>query len=144
MKFLKWTLFVLLGIIAILLIARLFIKKDFTIEREVVINKPKGEVFDYVKHIKNQDTYSVWNMKDPNKKQTFTGTDGTIGFINTWDGNSDVGAGAQEIKGIDEGSRIDMEIRMKRPMENTMEAYMTTEDEGDGSTKVKWGYHRRK
>ncbi len=139
MKILKGILFTLLGIIVLLLIVALFVSKDYAIEREIVINKPKAEVFDYVKYIKNQDNYSVWNRMDPNKKQTFTGTDGTEGFIYAWDGNSDVGAGEQEITKIDEGNRIEMELRFQRPMEGVADAYMATEDTREGGTKVKWG-----
>jgi uncharacterized protein YndB with AHSA1/START domain len=139
MKILRGILFTILGVIALLLVIALFVNKEYAIEREIVINKPKAEVFDYIKHIKNQDTYSVWNMMDPDKKQTFTGIDGTAGFIYAWDGNSDVGAGEQEITKVDEGNRIDMELRFERPMEGVAFAYMATEDGGNGATKVKWG-----
>jgi len=139
MKTLKKILLVIIGLIALLLIIGLFVPREYRIEREVVINRPNAEVFAYTKHIKNQDEYSVWNITDPNKKQTLTGTDGTVGFIYAWDGNDDVGAGEQEITGITEGSRIDMELRFKRPMENTAQAYMVTKDAGNGTTKVKWG-----
>ncbi|MGQ2982228.1 SRPBCC family protein [Flavobacterium sp.] len=139
MKILKGILFTLLGIVVLLLVIALFVKKDYAIEREIVINKPRADVFDYIKHIRNQDTYSIWNMMDPKKKQIFTGTDGTVGFIYAWDGNSDVGAGEQEITKIDGGNRIEMELRFKRPMEGVAFAYMATGDAGSGATKVKWG-----
>ncbi|RYD92412.1 MAG: hypothetical protein EOP54_20880, partial [Sphingobacteriales bacterium] len=93
-------------------------------------------VFDYVSHIKNQDSYSVWNMADPNKKQTFTGTDGTVGFKNYWNGNDKVGEGEQVITAIDAGKRLDVEITFKRPFESKMNAYTLTEAVTDNSTKV--------
>ena len=57
------------------------------IQKSVVISKPKREVFEYLKHIRNQDNFSVWNMKDPNQKVETRGTDGTVGFIYSWDSN---------------------------------------------------------
>ena len=48
-----------------------------------MVNKPKQQVFDYVKLIKNQEQYSVWVMKDPNIKIVYTGTDGTVGARRT-------------------------------------------------------------
>lgn len=141
MKILKYILIVVAALIAIPLLLALFMKKEYKVEREVTINKPKNEVFDYVKHIKNQNTYSVWNMADPNMKQSEKGADGTVGFVHSWNGNDDVGEGEQEIKNIKEGERIDMELRFKRPMESTGMAYMTTEDAGAGATKVTWGMH---
>jgi hypothetical protein len=141
MKVLKGILIVIAVLIAIPLIGALFINKEYSTEREIIINKPEAQVFDYVKHIKNQDTYSVWNMKDPNMKQESRGTDGTVGFVNSWNGNDDVGEGEQEITNIKEGERIDMQLRFKRPMESTGNAYMITEPAGENSTKVKWGMH---
>ncbi len=81
---------ILIGIgalIAVLLIVALFVKKEYTIEREITINKPKTEVFNYVKHLKNQDNYSKWVMQDPGMKKEFRGTDGTVGFVYAWDSN---------------------------------------------------------
>ena len=62
-----------------------FIKKDYQIEREIVINQPKTEVFNYIKSLRNQDNFSKWATMDPNMKKVYTGTDGTPGFISFWD-----------------------------------------------------------
>jgi hypothetical protein len=80
-------LIVIGALVALFLIAALFIKKEYNILREIAINKPKTEVFSYVKHLKNQDNYSKWVRMDPNMKKDFRGTDGTIGFVYAWDGN---------------------------------------------------------
>lgn len=141
MRIFKIILIILAVLIAIPLVSALFMEKDYKIEREITINKPETEVFNYVKHIKNQDKYSVWNMKDPNMKQDSRGTDGTVGFVNSWNGNDDVGEGEQEITKITEGERIDMALRFKRPFESTGNAFMSTEPVGANSTKVKWGMY---
>jgi len=41
--------------------------KKMIIEKSVTINKPVNEVFDYLKITRNQEEFSVWNMKDPEK-----------------------------------------------------------------------------
>ena len=141
MKILKRIFIALVILIAVPLITALFVKGDYTLERETIIKKPKQLVFDYVKHIKNQNNFSVWNMKDPNCKMDCKGTDGTIGFISSWDSeNKEVGTGEQEIKQIAEGSRIDMELRFTKPMTMTDNAYMITEAIDSTQTKVKWGF----
>ena len=110
--------------------------------REITINKPKQAVFEYVKLIKNQNDYSVWNKKDPNSKMEYAGTDGTVGFISSWDSQmKEVGKGEQEIKKITEGKRIDMELRFKKPFEATDYAYLTTEMTDSTHTKVTWGFN---
>jgi len=138
MKALKIIVIVILVLIAIPLVLALFIPRDYAVQRDIVINKPKTEVFDYIKHIKNQDTYSVWNMADPAKKTTFTGTDGTEGFVYGWNGNNEVGEGEQEITKVTDGQRVDMALRFKRPFESNGKAFMSTE-EAQGGTKVTWG-----
>lgn len=141
MNVLKKILFFVLGIVALLLIVGLFVNKDYAVEREIVINKPKAEVFEYIKHLKNQNEYSVWNRKDPKSKKTYTGTDGEVGFIAAWDSeNDEVGKGEQEIVKIVEGERMDVKLRFKVPYEAEDDAYFVTEAVSDTQTKVKWGF----
>jgi uncharacterized protein YxeA len=139
MKILKMILFVIIGLIAVVLIAALFIKKNYNVEREITINKTKSEVFDYLKHLKNQDNYSKWVRTDPNMKRDFRGTDGTVGFVYAWDGNKQAGKGEQEIKNIVEGEKLDVEVRFEKPFKSTAYAPMVTEAISDSQTRVKWG-----
>ncbi len=141
MKILKKILIAAAALVAVLLTVALFVKKDYTVEREVTINKPKDEVFGYVKYLKNQDHFSKWANMDPDMKKAYRGTDGMVGFVSAWDSDqSDVGKGEQEIKRISEGERIDYEIRFVKPFASTAPAYMTTESIDANKTKVKWGF----
>jgi hypothetical protein len=142
MKILKTILFSLLGIVAVLLVIAAFVKKEYKISREITISKPKQVVFDYVKLLKNQNNYSVWALADPDMTKEFRGTDGTIGFVSSWDSKvKDVGKGEQEIVAIKDGERVDYELRFILPMQSTDHAYMTTEALSEGTTKVKWGFN---
>lgn len=142
MKALKIAGLVLVGIIVLALIAGLFINGKYAVEREITINKPKQEVYDYVKYLKNQNNYSVWAKTDPAMKKVFTGEDGTVGFISAWDSqNPDVGKGEQKIIKIADGKRIDYEIHFIKPFESTDYAYMTMEAVSDSQTRVKWGFN---
>lgn len=142
MKIVKKIIIGLLSVIALLLIVAAIVKKEYAVEREIVINKPKSEVFAYIKLLRNQDNYSVWNRKDPSMKKESRGEDGTVGFVAAWDSNmEDVGKGEQEIKNIVEGERVDMELRFLKPFEATDNAYMSTEAVSENQTKVKWGFN---
>ena len=142
MKILKWLVIIVVIIIAVPLIAALFIKKDYSVSREIIINKPKQEVFEYTKYLKNQNEFSKWALMDPHMKKTFTGTDGTPGFISAWESDSsDVGAGEQEIKAVKDGEKIDYEIGFKKPFESTSSAFMSFELAGTSQTKVKWEFY---
>jgi uncharacterized membrane protein len=104
--------------IAFLLIMTLFIKKEHALEREIIIDKPRQQVFNYIKYLKNQDNFSKWVRTDPNMKKEFRGTDGTVGFVYGWDSkNKNAGKGEQEIMNITEGERVDVEVRFERPLQ---------------------------
>lgn len=144
MRILKKILLIVLIIIAIPLIVALFVKRDYNVEREIIINKPKQVVFDYIKYLRNQDHFSKWAMMDPGMEKTYQGTDGTVGFVSAWDSeNKDVGKGEQEIKKITEGERLDFELRFIEPFESTEAAYMITEAVSENQTRVKWGFNGR-
>jgi hypothetical protein len=128
-------------LVATVVILAFTIKTDFKVEREVTINRPKAEVFDYVKKLKNQNYWGPWYKKDPAMKQEFKGDDGFPGFVSSWKSeNSDVGAGEQEIKRVVEGERLDTQLRFKEPFESTADAYVITDAASAESTKVKWGF----
>ncbi|QQS40294.1 MAG: SRPBCC family protein [Acidobacteriota bacterium] len=132
-----------LGMIAFLVLVGIA-PSEFGTEREIVINKPRAETFEYLRILKNQDTWAPWAKKDPNMKHEYRGKDGEVGFVSAWDSKSDdVGAGEQEIKKITDGERIDYELRFLKPFESTADAWLTTEDAEGGKTKVKWGFKGR-
>ncbi len=141
MKILKYILIGVVSLVALLLIVALFTKKEYGVERELVINRPKAEVFDYVRLLKNQENFSVWATKDPQMKKEYRGIDGTLGFVSAWDSEmEDVGKGEQEIKNIVEGVRIDYELRFIEPFASNDDAYLTFESVFESQTRVKWGF----
>ena len=128
-------------LVAVVAIVSFVTPTDFRVERDVTINKPKAEVFTYIKALKNQNEWGPWAKKDPAMKQDFRGTDGTVGFVSSWSSTKDeVGEGEQEIKKIVDGERVETELRFKKPFESRADAYMITEAAGDNQTKMKWGF----
>ncbi|MBK7225446.1 MAG: SRPBCC family protein [Saprospiraceae bacterium] len=126
MKILKKLLVGFIALIAVLLIIALFVPKQYTVSVSETINKPKQQVYDYVKTLRNQTQYSEWVKADPNLNPEIIGTDGTVGAIQRWDSKNDnigedVGQGEQEIKNMTE-DRIDLELRFKRPFESKANA----------------------
>ena len=144
MKALKWILLSIVSIIAVLLFIAVFVEKEYSVEREIVINKPTQTVYDYVVLLKNQNNYSKWASTDPNMEKTYQGVDGTVGFVSAWKSeDKNVGVGEQEITKIDAGKRIEYELRFTKPMEDKNMAYMTVDSISENQTKVKWGFNGR-
>lgn len=141
-KFLKIMALVFAGILTLILLVALIVKKEYSVEREITIAKSKQVVFDYTKFLKNQDNFSVWAKIDPKMKQEFRGTDGKAGFVSAWDSeNKKAGKGEQEITKISEGERIDYEIRFLKPMKSTDNAFLAFSTINDSTTSVKWGFY---
>lgn len=141
MKILKKILLGVLILIVLVLVTALFVKKEYTVERQLTVNKPKQEVFDYVKVLRNHSSFNVWSMMDPNMKQEFTGTDGTVGSKSAWDSdNKDVGKGEQIISKIAEGERVDFDLHFIKPFEGEAKAFMSTQAKSESSTEVTWGF----
>lgn len=140
MKMLLKILLVIVIIIGVFLLVTVFIKKEYTIQREITINKPKQQVFDYIKYLKNQDQYSKWVMTDPGMKKDFKGTDGTVGFVYAWDSkNKQAGKGEQEIVNLIEGEKLDIEVRFEKPMKGIAHTPFITKSVTENQTKVTWG-----
>jgi uncharacterized protein YndB with AHSA1/START domain len=130
-------LYIVLAFLALLLVAAALMPKSFDITADIVIDRPVTEVFNFVKHLKNQEKYSVWVMADPNVKLDYRGTDGTVGFVAAWKSdNKNVGVGEQEIKAIQDGQRYDVELRFEKPFKATNHAYTTTTALDERRTRV--------
>ena len=129
-------LLVVAGIIALLLLIALFMKREHYVNREIIINAPRQKVFDFLKLLKNQDQFNKWARADKDRKEETKGTDGTVGFIYSWSGDKSAGKGEKEIMNIVEGKRIETEIRFVKPMRISAYVIMETESLSDNQTKV--------
>jgi len=141
MKILKIFLSIVAILLSFVLVIAAVAPSNYALKREIVISKSNNDVFNYIKFLKNMDNYSAWAKLDPNMKKSYKGTDGTVGFITTWESKHEhVGKGEQEILNIIEGERIDTELRFYLPFEATDKAFLSTEKISDTETKVTWGF----
>ena len=142
MHILVLILSVVIAILVLLLIVGLFLKKEFYIERSIVIHRTKAEVFNYLRFLKNAEHYNKWTMTDPSMKKTLTGTDGTTGFTYAWDStDKNVGAGEQVIIQLQENERIDYELRFERPFKNVSYTSLILSSPATDQTTVSWTFH---
>jgi uncharacterized protein YndB with AHSA1/START domain len=132
---------VVLLVIAVAAVLVFTTPTDFAVEREITINRPRDEVFAYVRKLKTQNEWGPWFKRDPAMKQEYRGTDGEVGFVGYWKGTTEEsGEGEQEIMRIVEGERIDTELRFKEPFESKADAHLITEAVTADQTRVKWGF----
>lgn len=119
MKIIKRILIVIAIIIALPLIIALFVPNHYTVSESIRISKPKQEVFDFVRLLKNQELYSEWVKADANLHPTITGIDGEVGAMQSWNSKDDnVGEGNQKITAITT-DRMDVDLTFIRPFAGT-------------------------
>lgn len=141
-KFLKCAAIVLAVLVVLPFVVAAFMPRTFELDREVVIDKPNDEVFDYVRRMENQKNYAAWFRIDPNIKTKMAGEDGKVGAVFSWESaDQNVGVGELEIRSIEEGKRIDYEIRIKEPFQSADPTSTLTERVGEKQTKVHTVYH---
>jgi Polyketide cyclase / dehydrase and lipid transport len=131
-------IYTILGIVALFLIAALFIKKEYSIKREITINRPNSVVYDYLRQFKNHKTFNAWYLKDINMKETTKGTDGQIGFVLSYEGKKDLGSGEQELIGLEQNKKIDIELRFIKPFKSISQTPYELVTLGTNQTKVVW------
>jgi len=132
-------IFIVIGVIVVIPLAiAVFVNTEYHVKRDVIIDKPRNEVFNYVRFLKNQDRFNKWVMADPEMQKDFRGTDGAVGCVYYWNGEK-AGKGEQELIRIVEGERIECAIRFIKPFENTANAQITTSEITPNKTRVTWG-----
>lgn len=141
MKLLKYLGLGILSLVALSLIAAAFLPRHFHTEASATVNKPVGDVFSYVRYLKNQDQFSYWNLKDPSMVKTYTGTDGTQGATYSWNSqNEELGQGTQTIKNIVENQRLEIRMQFIKPFENESDATISTTATGPATTTLTWAF----
>jgi len=145
MTILTMILMIIFLIVLLLLVFASFLPDQYAIEASIVINRPVEKVFEFIRYLRHADRYNKWTMVDRNLKRSFLGTDGTVGFVSSWDSElNQVGKGEQEIIGLQEGTRVDYEIRFEKPFENISYAYISTVGLSDTRTEVQWVFKGRR
>lgn len=137
MKTLKIIGSILLVIIAITLIVALFVPKEFSYEKSIVIKAPIDSVWLRVNSLSALDKWSPWNDHEPDMKKEYFGMDGTLGAKQTWDGEI-VGSGSQTIISIQEPNYFETELVFNEPYESHGKGVVKLVEEGP-KTFVTWG-----
>ena len=137
MKTIKIILLIIGTLILIPLVMAIFVSKEYEIKKEIVVNKPRHEVFNYVRYLKNQDHFNKWILMDPEMKKDFSGTDGSVGCVYYWDSDK-AGKGEQKITQIVDGERIETELHFIKPFEGLAHAEIVTEEVAPDQTKISW------
>ena len=134
---------VVVAVIAVAMVIALFTKDKYSLSREVTINKPRPEVFDFIKLNRNQQSYSKWLSIDPETKISYKGSpDGSPGSILVFESKSSkAGTGEWETRKVVPNERLDFELRFLAPFKFTANGYFLADSISANQTKLRWVYN---
>lgn len=117
-------------------IGLLFFDAHVHVERSIVINTPKSELFKIVNSHQTFTQWSPWSEKDPNMKVTLSGPESGMGSKYSWVSDKrDVGKGSMQIIRSVNDSMVVRQLSMDE--QGGAETGFVLADEGN-STKISW------
>ncbi len=137
MRALKTILIILLALLALFVILALMGPKTFRVERSTVIAAAPEVVFNRVGKLEEMKNWGPWQAMDKDQVQHIEGTDGTVGAVWKWEGDT-VGKGMQEITAIVPNKSVRTRLTFLEPMKAVNEGTYDLEPLGD-STRITWG-----
>ncbi|MEG9328766.1 SRPBCC family protein [Salinimicrobium catena] len=130
--------YILIGIITFIAFLHAWSRKDYELSRTVVINRPKAEVYAYIRQLKKQSSWMPWFLNDPQFVIKYKGKDGKLGAASYWKGNNRV-EGIQKITKLHEGKLLETELLFLRPYKSLTLNYMAVKELEPDRTKMVWG-----
>ena len=114
----------------------------YDIERSITIEASIEEVYGRVVDLHEMEKWSPWVGLDPEMKTTYTGPGSGVGSRYSWSGNRKVGEGSMEITGVEENSRVEMDLEFLRPFKARNQVSLTLRPVDHG-THVTWAMSGR-
>ncbi|MDQ3099761.1 MAG: SRPBCC family protein [Bacteroidota bacterium] len=136
MRALKTILIIILALGVILAILAFTGPKSSVVKRSVVIEAPPAAIYPMISSLRNMHEWSPWKNMDRDQENEWTGTDGAVGSIQTWRGDT-VGVGSQEIKAMEQDRKVTTELKFLEPWESSSTVDLELTPEGTG-TRVDW------
>lgn len=105
-----------------------------------MINRPKAEVYAYIRQLRKQPQWMPWFQKDPDKTVVkYKGEDGKVGASSYWKNSNRIGEGIQKITKIREGKVLESQLLLLKPYKSLAMNYMAVKEVEPERTKMVWG-----
>ena len=130
--------YIIIGLITFVAFLHAWSKKEYDLSRTVVINRPKAEVYAYMRQLKKQPNWMPWFLNDPQISIKYKGEDGKVGAASYWKGQNRV-EGIQKITKVKEGKLLETQLLFLRPYKTLSLNYMAVKEVEPERTKMVWG-----
>lgn len=134
---------IVLGVLAVVLVFLGYVSTregKFHYETSGVIKATPEEIFPFISQLKLGGMWSPYEKIDPQMKKGFSGTDGQVGSVMEFKGNSEAGSGKIEVIKVVPNQNVEMKLTMTEPFfaENTIVYTLSAEPDG---TRFTWAMH---
>ena len=110
---------------------------EFSVARTASFAAPAPVVFAQVNELKRWETWSPWQKKDPQAKNSYAGPAAGAGASMSWAGNKEVGEGRMTIVESRPAQLVRFKLEFFKPFAATNSAEFAFKEEG-GRTAVTW------
>lgn len=130
--------YVIIGLITFVAFLHAWAKKEYNLSRTVVINRPKAEVYAFIRQLKKQPLWMPWFLNDPEAVIKYKREDGKVGAASYWKGKNNV-EGIQKIVKVKEGKVFETQLLFIKPYKSLSLNYMAVKEVEPNRTKMVWG-----
>lgn len=135
MKFIKWALGLVLGLVVVLAVGGMFLSGTFQVTRSTVVAAPAEKIYPLVAEPRRWKDWSVWNQRDPGMAITYSGPESGVGAVWEWKSKSE-GDGRMTFTAAEPGQRAAFELYFP-DFGTTSKGELLLAPEG-GGTRVTW------
>lgn len=131
--------YIIIGVITFVAFLHTWAKKEFDLSRTIVINKPKAEVYAFIRQLEKQRLWMPWFLEQPDTILKYKGEDGKLGASSYWRSSGKIEEGIQRITKIKEGKVIETELLFIKPYKTLSLVYLAVKELEPEKTKMVWG-----
>jgi len=139
MRVLKTILIIVLALLAVMCLLGFIGQDNFRYARSTTIAAPAEVVYGHIRKLSGMQEWGPWQAMDRDQVQSLEGTDGSIGSVWKWEGDT-VGKGMQELTSLEPNTSVRTKLTFIVPVIGEMVSTGTYDLESMGdSTKITWG-----
>ncbi len=135
MRWLKWTVAVVLALTLVLLGGGLLLSPRFKVSRSIAVNAPSDKVYALVASPRQWKQWSVWNQRDPAMQITYFGPESGAGAGWSWVSKTE-GDGRMTLVKAEPGRQVVFELFF--PDFGTTSTGALAFDRQGAATQVRW------
>lgn len=131
--------YIIIGIITFIAFLNAWASKEFEINRTIIINRQKDEVFKFVRQLKKEHLWKPWFKNEINGNFKYNGEDGKPDALLYWKGHSPFYEGIEKITKIHQGKIIESHLILVKPFRMVLIEYKGLKEIDENKTKIVWG-----